>query len=199
MQFFTLRNGNKVVVIDQVAIIDERIYHYEDLIGLINDGKLTIDEYSLITFVMFNDETTKEEIIKKARRGNYYIRLSLAMMGHALDILVSDPKYKIRATVATKGYGLEKLVNDPDPIVRCIVAHQGYGLDILVNDPENIVRLAVAEKGYGLEKLVNDPSPFVRGAVAKQGYGLDILANDEDLYVRKSVDIAIQSKKTERN
>jgi hypothetical protein len=194
MQFFTLRNGGNVVVIDRVAIINERVYHYEDLIGLINDGTLTVEEHSMIAFAIFNDQTSQEEIIKKARRGNYYTRLCLAMMGYALDILVSDPKYKIRATVATKGYGLEKLVHDPDPIVRCQVAHHGYGLDILVDDPENIVRLAVAEKGYGLEKLVNDPSPFVRGAVAKQGYGLDILVNDKDLYVRKSVNIALSKQ-----
>jgi hypothetical protein len=195
MQFFKLRKGNKAVVINQVAVINERIYHYEDLISLIDDGKLTVKEYRMIAFAMFNDKTTEEEIIKKARRGNYYTRLCLAMLGYALDILVSDPKYKIRATVATKGYGLEKLVHDPDPIVRCQVAHHGYGLDILVNDPEAMIRFSVAKKGYGLEKLVNDPSPFVRGAVAEQGYGLDILANDEDLYVQTSVSIAISKQK----
>jgi hypothetical protein len=197
MQFFTLRNGEEAFVIDGIAIIDYCMYQYEDLADLIKNGTLTIDEHSVIANAIFNDETTEEEINENARNGNFYVRLALAKLGYAPDILVSDPADAVRAEVAGNGYGLEKLINDPEYNVRYMVAQQGYGLDILVNDPDYMVRESVAEQGFGLEKLINDPSPYVRGAVAKQGYGLDILINDKDLYVRNMAKDAITEQKME--
>jgi hypothetical protein len=145
MQVFTISGGKKVVIVYDNIVIDGVFYYFDDLIDLVKNGKLTIDDHSLIVSAFSGMPPSDQSINEYARSEDVDVRFILAHLGYALDIIVSDPDPTVRAEVANNGYGLDKLINDPHHVVRLAVAEQGYGLDILINDDDPYVR-EVAKK-----------------------------------------------------